>query len=157
MAAIKTIMVAVDVSDYSLPSLLYGRGLAEIVGARLLVVSVVNQRDIRAITNALEVYDAALCQRLIEDTLSDRRVWIDKLVEQAEAQSVIADKVVRTGIPYRALLDVIEKEGPDLLVMGTKGRSNLADTIVGSCAQKMFRRSPIPVLSMRPRKLTPAD
>jgi len=149
---IKTIMVAVDVSDYSLPSLLYARGLAEALDAKLLVVSVINERDIRAVNKAVESYDAGLCQRLIEEKWSDRRTWLDQLVEQAAAHSFTAAKLVRMGIPYSVLLEVIEEEHPDLLVMGTKGRSNLADTIVGSCAQKMFRRCPIPLLSTRPRK-----
>jgi nucleotide-binding universal stress UspA family protein len=149
VGSIKTIMVAADVSEYSLPSLIYARDLAKAIDAKLLVVSVVNERDIRAIHKALEVYDAALCQTLIEENLIDRRMWLDNLVEQADAQSVTSQKMVRIGIPFHTLLDVIESEHPDLLVMGTKGRSNLADTILGSCAQKMFRRCPIPVLSMR--------
>jgi nucleotide-binding universal stress UspA family protein len=149
---IKTIMVAVDVSDYSLPSLLYARNLAEALDAKLLVVSVINERDVRAVNKAVESYDAQLCQRLIEEKWSDRRTWLDHLIEQAAAQSFTIGKLVRMGIPYRVLLEVIEEDHPDLLVMGTKGRSNLADTIVGSCAQKMFRQCPIPLLSLRPRK-----
>ena len=150
MEAIKSIMVAVDVSDYSLPSLQYAGGLAKTMEAKLLVVTVVNERDIRGIESALEVYDASLCAKLIEERLHDRRVWLDNLVKQAGAHAVTRDRVVGVGVPYRELLQVIETEHPDILVMGTKGRTNLADTIVGSCAQKMFRRCPIPLLSLRP-------
>jgi nucleotide-binding universal stress UspA family protein len=71
-------------------------------------------------------------------------------VDQADAGTMTLDRSVRVGIPYHELLAAIAQDRPDLLVMGTKGRSNLADTILGSCAQKMFRRCPIPLLSMRP-------
>lgn len=152
MNAIKTIMVAVDVSEYSLSSLQYARGLAETVNAKLLVVTVLNERDVRAVENALEIYDASLCEQIIEEELSDRRRWLNNLVKQANAQAFTKEKIVRVGVPYAALLEIIQLERPDLLVMGTKGRSNLADTIVGSCAQKMFRRCPIPLLSLRPQK-----
>ena len=57
--------------------------------------------------------------------------------------------MIRIGIPHQELLGVIESRKPDLLVMAIKGRTNLMDTIVGSCAHKMFRHSPIPVLSIR--------
>jgi nucleotide-binding universal stress UspA family protein len=48
------------------------------------------------------------------------------------------------------LLEQIDEKHADLLIMSTKGRSNLADTVIGSCAQKMYRRCPVPLLSLRP-------
>ena len=46
------------------------------------------------------------------------------------------------------LLTAIEEEKPDLLVLSTKGRSNLADVMIGSTARKMYHRSPIPLISV---------
>ncbi len=157
MSEIKKIMVAVDVSDYSLPALRYARQLAEATGAKLLLVSVVNIRDISTAQNMLAAYDLSIYQEYIEERLSDRRRWLDDLEKQADAQAMTVDKSVRVGVPYHELLAAIDNDHPDLLVISTKGRSNLTDAILGSCAQKMFRRCPIPLLSLRPQKESPKE
>jgi nucleotide-binding universal stress UspA family protein len=153
MSKIKKIMVAVDLSDYSLPSVEYAHDLAQAVGAEIMLVCVFNQRDVRTIQNTLDAYDAGLCEKLIEESMEYRRTALENLTREAGARKTVTRKIVRLGVPHLELLNAIEQEKPDLLVMGTKGRSNLADTIVGSCAQKMYRRSPIPVLSLRPASL----
>jgi nucleotide-binding universal stress UspA family protein len=144
------IMVAVDFSEHSLAALKYTHQLAGRLSATLILVNVFNERDVRAIQYALGSYDPALCRKRIDDAIQDRRTRLDELEKDVGAQTTVVKKVVRIGVPYQELLAVIEEESPDLLVMGTKGRSNLANSVLGSCALKMFRRCPVALLTLRP-------
>lgn len=151
MKTLKKIMVAVDFSEYSLPLVEYAVSLAKDVGAELLLVNVLNQRDINMWEKIHEEYDAFSVKEQIVEHTRDRQ---DRLASLAEAAGctkcdVKTEQSIRRGVPYQELIKEIEEKKPDLLLMATKGRSNLADTIIGSCAQKMFRRSSIPLLSIR--------
>jgi nucleotide-binding universal stress UspA family protein len=53
------------------------------------------------------------------------------------------------GHPVEELRKIAFKENVDLIVMGIKGRSDREQMLVGSVAEKVFRRSPIPILSYR--------
>jgi nucleotide-binding universal stress UspA family protein len=145
------IMVAVDFSEHSSAALKYAHQLTgRLGGATLTLVNVFNERDIRAIQNALGTYDPTLCRKRIDDAVEERHTRLGELEKEVGVQATVMKKIVRIGVPYQELLAAIEEERPDLLVMGTKGRSNLADSVLGSCAQKMFRRCPVPLLTLRP-------
>ncbi len=62
-------------------------------------------------------------------------------------------KIVVAGDTAEEILNVIESEDIDLLIMGTHGRKGLEHVIFGSVAEKVVKKSPIPVLSINPYQL----
>lgn len=149
MKPIDKLLVAIDFSDHSLPSLAYAARLAHALKARLILASILNERDVKTIHTTLAGYDPDLVQQTVEDRLAERKSRLSELAAAAEADTLVMKAIVRVDVPHQGLLHIIAEENPDLLILGTKGRGALADTIVGSCAQKLFRRCPIPLLSLR--------
>ena len=149
MKTVNRIMVAVDFSVYSTVAVDYAARLAEDVGADLLLVNVIHQRDVHMLKRVACEAPAFSIETYLEEMKKDREEGFQNLIRKAGCNQAAVKTVIRIGIPHQELLGVIESRKPDLLVMATKGRSNLVDTIVGSCASKMFRHSPIPVLSIR--------
>lgn len=149
MDEIKSIMVAVDFSDYSINAVRYAVKLAKDVEASLLLVNVINQKEIDTAKKIAAEYQAFDMQKFIQDTIRFRNEEFKKLANEYGASASDVRTSIRIGVPCEELFKEIDEKKPDLLVMGTKGRTNLVDTIIGSCTQKMFRRCPIPLLILR--------
>ena len=56
---------------------------------------------------------------------------------------------VRDGNTFLEILRAAEDLGSDAIVMGTHGRTGVAHLLVGSVAEKVMRKSPIPVMTVR--------
>ena len=61
----------------------------------------------------------------------------------------IANTRVEQGDPAHTIVDLGEREGYDLIAMGTHGRSGFAHLLLGSVAEKVVRRATRPVLTVR--------
>jgi nucleotide-binding universal stress UspA family protein len=54
------------------------------------------------------------------------------------------------GDVAQCVLEFADKKQIDLIVLGTHGRGGLGKALMGSVAEKVFRRSPVPVLTIGP-------
>jgi nucleotide-binding universal stress UspA family protein len=142
-------MAAVDFSDYSKPTLKYAALLASSMGAELVVVNVINQRDVEAIRKVEVEGVGVTVDNYITLQKKDRYAVTDQLIKEAGCGSIKISRIFRVGVPWVELLEAIKDQNIDLVVMGTKGRTNIVNTLFGSTAEKVFRRSPVPILSVR--------
>ena len=148
MAQTMKIMAAVDLSDFSAAIVRYSVWLAMRLDADLVLVNVINQRDLDMVQRAMTGYDAFSYPNYLTEQVQDRETKIKEIIETVYPDMVNCSYLVQAGIPYLELLAAIETEKPGLIVVGTKGRSNLADVVVGSTARTLYRRSPIPLLTI---------
>jgi nucleotide-binding universal stress UspA family protein len=56
---------------------------------------------------------------------------------------------LRTGEPLRELMVAVGTEDPDILVVGARGTSGVRQLLLGSVAEAILNRSPVPVLLAR--------
>lgn len=157
MISFKKIMVGCDFSEYSKETLAYAASLSEKCQAELIVVNVINQRDVDTILKISDKTFDRTVERNVEKLADDyvkretekRTQQIDKLIEEISCPNLNVRKIIRVGVPFHELNREIEVQQADLMVVGPKGRGNLAGVLFGSNAEKLFRHCPVPLLSIR--------
>lgn len=145
---IKTIIAALDLSNYSEDTFLYALTMAKALGAKLILLNIINTRYL----DSLEQYGGAGLGldrgEIIERTTNERRELIEKDY-LARAQGAETELVFQQGLPWEEIIHAIKDLGADLLVVGSKGRSDVAGVLFGSAAEKLQRHAPCPVLVVR--------
>ncbi|MBU0973518.1 MAG: universal stress protein [Proteobacteria bacterium] len=156
---IQKILACVDLSDYSLMVLAHAVELAKASDAQILVLNVINQRDIHGIEMAVGHFPGYFSsgldvQEYVKDLKKDRNESLRQFIKEHffEEKSKMSLKI-DVGIPFDCILKTIETENIDLVVMANKGRGNVSRVLFGSAAEKVFRHSLVPVVSVRDRKL----
>ncbi|WP_437206109.1 universal stress protein [Planctomicrobium sp. SH664] len=147
MVRIQKILVPTDFSEFSQHALRYGCELARKFEAELLLLNVVE-----------DIYPLIPEPGLMLPTPPD---FIDDLKEKAGkvfvsfppaewSAGLNITRTVRVGTPFLEIIRYARESECDLLVIGTHGRSGLAHVLMGSTAEKIVRKAPCPVLTVRP-------
>ena len=160
MRSFHKIMVGCDFSKYSKEVLECAIALAEKLQAELIIANIINKKEIDTILKVAEGQFDRNIEKYVEKTAqeyqtrvkADRTRQMEKLIEEIGCAHLSIKKVFKVGVPFQELISAIEDEEADMLVMGQKGRSDLAGVLFGSNAEKVFRRCPIPLLSVRSKK-----
>ncbi len=74
---------------------------------------------------------------------------LDRIEDVAEAHSVATERAIEVGKPTRVIVEFAEKNDVDHIVMGSHGREGVSRILLGSVAETIVRRSPVPVTVVR--------
>lgn len=88
-------------------------------------------------------------EQLLKELREKAESQFKKIGEKYPAEGVKVTFKVEFGAVSRMILDYIERESIDLVLMGSHGASGAREFFIGSNAEKIVRRSPVPVLVMK--------
>ncbi len=136
------ILVATDFSEPSRRALCDALALAAENNAQLSVIHVLQpDRKYGALENPPELD--------LERIAAERQ--IKALVDELGPEQNIHTTLVKHGPVAEQVAAVIEEEGIDLLVIGTRGRGGLQKMALGSVAEELLRIAPCPVMTIGPK------
>lgn len=132
------ILLATDASPASEAAVAKALDLARDYGGDLQVVAVMEfPPQIFA-----EPPEAAAWRDLLQ-------TYVDAVAARAQAMNLPATGSVLEGTPYKAIVDLAQREKANLIVMGSHGRSGLKRLLMGSVTERVIGHAPCPVLVVK--------
>jgi nucleotide-binding universal stress UspA family protein len=144
---ITNILVPVDFSPHAEYAFTYATRLAERFGAKLALLYVVDDSFVTGGWSS-EIYVSNVPE-LMENLIADADRRLATLKASAAALGLTAETAVIRGRPAHAIVEHAKNGGFDLIVMGTHGRTGVSHVVMGSVAERVLRKAPCPVLTVR--------
>lgn len=140
------VLVPVDESGTSTGALEYA--LREYPDERITALHVLDPSDFYAATG-MEGGSMANYDEIQRVQTESAEVILDEVSELAADAGVEIETDQITGGVSRSILDYIEEADVDHVVIGSHGRTGASRILLGSVAEKVVRRSPVPVTVVR--------
>ncbi len=134
------LLVAVDHSNVTRRVLGAARDLASLSGGEVWVLHL-REREVMPRAGLVET-----------ESTDEAKAQVDAAVYQLTSAGIKAHGVVRStiyGYAAREIIEEAENLGADVIIMGSRGRSDLAGLVLGSTAHKVIHLADRPVLVVR--------
>lgn len=135
---IRSILLATDLTHVSDDATGQAIDLAASLGARLLVVNVIDPTE----------QGSGLRSR-VDQLRADREPELLAVIERARSKGVEAAYLLWTGEPGPGIVAAGQAEGVDLIIVGTRGRDRAGRFLLGSVSDHVVYHAACPVLVAR--------
>lgn len=141
----KNILVPVDFSDYSKNALRYAVNLADAFKAKLFLIYVIEPviypADFSMGQMTMPNMDVELNSRAASE--------LENLVKNELGCDIECETIVKTGKPFVEIIETASEIDADLIIIASHGHTGVEHILFGSTAEKVVRKAPCPVLTLR--------
>ena len=132
--SINNILVPTDFSGFSNRAFHFACEIAERAGAKLLLFHVVEPP-----------YNFATAVKGMMDMMEKNALKRMKLLEKEAASDAEISHEIRHGRTSREIINCVDREGIDLVVMGSRGQSALSRAVLGSVSEVIAQELSVPL------------
>ncbi len=145
MKTIRTILFPTDFSQSSMYAWRHALLHAKNHKAKLILLHVVHRmpKDYQFLVVAMtpaQIYEA------MKETAEEK---MTRMVKAAARAGITCAMQIRDGAPFVQIIRCARKVKADMIVMGSHGRTGLAQVLLGSVAEKVVRKAPCSVLVVK--------
>ncbi len=143
---IQRILCPVDFSDSSDHAMRYAAALAENFKSELTLLHVVAPL-VAALPGETALPNTL--QANIDELAEACRERLEQTVGKLAPLGLTVQHKVLNGVPFIEIIRYARDAEIDLIVMGTHGRTGLGHLLIGSVAERVVRKAPCPVLTVK--------
>jgi nucleotide-binding universal stress UspA family protein len=140
-APYRRILIATDFSDAAQRAFRHAVELARRMESELFVVHVARKLEPAVPWSRT---NRAVVAQLRREAVGEARGALEALAEQAEDVKVTA--CLAEGVPHEEILAEARRRRAELVVVATRGRALSERLLLGSTAERVLRKSTVPVL-----------
>jgi len=148
----RKILYPTDFSDCAVKALDYVKKLKEAETEEVVVVHVMDVREIETmligtawVKETTAEYEADLLKAMRDDVEKK----LEEVKTEIEKAGLKVSVKIPEGIPFKKILKIAEDEDISLIVLGSHGKSNVREMLLGSVSEKVIRGSKRPVLLVK--------
>ena len=143
MISLKKILCPIDHSEGSKEALKYAVTFAMKDEAKLYLLHII---DIRSFNESLDEMSKQIPD---EETLEQLRIKLLDCIPEEIREDMDVEAIVVQGIPFAEIISTAREKEIDMIVIGSHGRTGIAHMMLGSVSEKVVRKAPCPVLTVR--------
>ncbi len=135
-----TIVIATDLGTTASTALRYGQAIARLHGSTLVIV------------HAIDPVAYAFPEGAPEEIAAHKvaREELKKFEEETRREGIQVHSVVTSGVICDRILQAVQDHHADLLILGTRARSEAGQVALGTVARQLLARTPCPILAISP-------
>lgn len=142
---INKILVPIDFSDYSKAALRYAVNFAKLFNAEIILIYVVEP-----VIYPPDFSMGQIAIPTVTTEFDDRaKEELKKLAKNEIPSQTNVQTILKTGKPFVEIIDTAAELDVDMIIIATHGHSGVEHILFGSTAEKVVRKAPCPVLTIR--------
>lgn len=131
----------------------YALDYARALNAKILLVHIIQTAQLGEILGSPETGTTVFIEpQMIQQMKNSAQAELEKCQKLIQEKGIMVETRILTGTPFLEITQFAEKEKADLIIIGSYGKSKLKHFLLGNVAEKVAKKSSIPVLIFKPAK-----
>jgi len=137
----KKILFPTDFSDVSQKAVKYIKQLKGAGAQEVIVLHVIDEKELQVLSRVPDQYLPITAQ--MEKEIAKEMAAVE---EDMTAEGFRVKLTVKTGKPFTEIMKTAAEEKTSVIVLGSHGRSNIREMLMGSVSENVIRHAKVPLL-----------